>query len=151
MARLSVAEGPCSALLTTVHGCHYAFQKFTFFCHPIHILYTINQMYTTTILTQKVTNLQLPTGCTHTLYKLREGSRQTKLQYPNNTTSTHDGQPCHTALQTIYIHPNSVSSTSATYLIETTVRYPLLLNDTVFTFYYILSWIYILCKLMGSH
>jgi len=31
MAMLSVAQGHCSALLPTVHGCHYAFQKFPFF------------------------------------------------------------------------------------------------------------------------
>ena len=31
MARLSVAQGPCSAVLPTVHGCHNAFQKFPFF------------------------------------------------------------------------------------------------------------------------
>ena len=31
-ARLSVARGTCSAVLPTVHGCHYAFQKFPFFC-----------------------------------------------------------------------------------------------------------------------
>jgi hypothetical protein len=36
MARLSVAQGPCSAVLPTVHGCHYAFQKFPFFCHPVY-------------------------------------------------------------------------------------------------------------------
>jgi len=36
MARLSVAQGPFSAVLPTVHGCHYAFQKFPFFlCHPV--------------------------------------------------------------------------------------------------------------------
>jgi len=29
--RLSVVQGPCSAVLPTVHGCHYAFQKFPFF------------------------------------------------------------------------------------------------------------------------
>jgi Zn ribbon nucleic-acid-binding protein len=28
MARLSVAQGPFLAVLPTVHGCHYAFQKF---------------------------------------------------------------------------------------------------------------------------
>jgi len=32
MARLFVTQGPCSAVLPTVHGCHYAFQKFPFFC-----------------------------------------------------------------------------------------------------------------------
>ena len=32
MARLSVAEGPCSAVLPTVYGCHYAFQNFPLFC-----------------------------------------------------------------------------------------------------------------------
>ena len=31
MARMSVAEGPCSAVLPTVHGCHYAFKNFPFF------------------------------------------------------------------------------------------------------------------------
>ena len=36
MARLSVALGPCSAVLPTVHGCHYAFQKFPFFCVTLY-------------------------------------------------------------------------------------------------------------------
>jgi len=36
MARLSVAQGPCSAVLPTVHGCHYAFQKFPFFCVTLY-------------------------------------------------------------------------------------------------------------------
>ena len=36
MERLSVAQDPCSAVLATVHGCHYEFQKFPFFlCHPV--------------------------------------------------------------------------------------------------------------------
>ena len=34
MARLSVAQGPCSAVLPTVHSCHYVFQKFPFFVSP---------------------------------------------------------------------------------------------------------------------
>ena len=41
MARLSVAQGPCSAVLQTVHGYHYAFQKFPFFVSP----YICNSMY----------------------------------------------------------------------------------------------------------
>jgi len=36
MARLSVAQGPCSAVLPTVHGCHYAFKKFLFFCVTLY-------------------------------------------------------------------------------------------------------------------
>ena len=39
MARLSVAQGSCSAVLPTVHGCHYAFQKFPFFCVTLYIQY----------------------------------------------------------------------------------------------------------------
>jgi hypothetical protein len=31
---MSVAQGLCSAVLPTVHGCHYAFQKFQFFVSP---------------------------------------------------------------------------------------------------------------------
>jgi len=31
MSENYVAQGPCSAVLLTVHGCHYAFQKFLFF------------------------------------------------------------------------------------------------------------------------
>jgi len=34
---LSVAQGPCSAVLPTVHGCHYAFQKFPFFCVTLYM------------------------------------------------------------------------------------------------------------------
>ena len=37
MARLSVAQGSCSAVLPTVHGCHYVFQKFPFFCVTLYI------------------------------------------------------------------------------------------------------------------
>jgi hypothetical protein len=37
MARLSVAQVPCSAVLPTVHGCHYAFQKFPFFCVTLYM------------------------------------------------------------------------------------------------------------------
>ena len=37
MASLSVAQGPCSAVLPTVHGCHYAFQKFPFFCVTMYV------------------------------------------------------------------------------------------------------------------
>ena len=37
MARLSVAQGPCSVVLLTVHGCHYAFQMFPFFCVTLYI------------------------------------------------------------------------------------------------------------------
>jgi len=46
-ARLSVAQGPCSAVLPTVHGCHYAFQKFPvfFLCHPVQD--ALHQTYTT--------------------------------------------------------------------------------------------------------
>ena len=36
MLRLYVAQGPCSAVLPTVHGCHYAFQKFPFFCVTLY-------------------------------------------------------------------------------------------------------------------
>jgi hypothetical protein len=36
-ARLSLAQGPCSTVLPTVHGCHYAFQKFPFFCVTLYI------------------------------------------------------------------------------------------------------------------
>jgi len=36
MARLSVAQGPCSAVLQTVHGCHYAFQKLPFLCVTLY-------------------------------------------------------------------------------------------------------------------
>jgi len=36
MVRLSVAQGPCSAVLSTVHGCHYAFQKYPFFCVTLY-------------------------------------------------------------------------------------------------------------------
>jgi len=36
MASLSVAQGPCSAVLPTVHDCHYAFQKFPFFCVTLY-------------------------------------------------------------------------------------------------------------------
>ena len=36
MARLSVAQGPCSAVPPNVHGCHYAFQKFPFFCVTLY-------------------------------------------------------------------------------------------------------------------
>jgi hypothetical protein len=28
-------QGPCSAVLPTVHGCHYAFHKFPFLCHLV--------------------------------------------------------------------------------------------------------------------
>jgi len=38
MARLSVAQGPCSAVLPTVHGCHYAFQKFPVFCVTLYFV-----------------------------------------------------------------------------------------------------------------
>jgi len=40
MARLAVAQSPCSAVLPTVHGCHYAFRMFPFFLcvHPVHKL-----------------------------------------------------------------------------------------------------------------
>ena len=31
MSENYVAQGPCFAVLPTVHGCHYAFQKFPFF------------------------------------------------------------------------------------------------------------------------
>ena len=31
IARLPVAQGPCSAVLPTVHGCQYSFQTFPFF------------------------------------------------------------------------------------------------------------------------
>ena len=41
MARLSVAQGPCSAVLPTVNGCHYAFQKFPFFCVTLYITNTL--------------------------------------------------------------------------------------------------------------
>jgi hypothetical protein len=37
MARLSVAQGPCSAVLPTVHGCQYAFQKSPFFCVTLYL------------------------------------------------------------------------------------------------------------------
>jgi len=37
MAKLSVAQGPCSAVLPTVHDCHYAFQNFRFFCVTLYI------------------------------------------------------------------------------------------------------------------
>jgi len=37
MASLSVAQGPCSAVLPTVHDCHYAFQKFPFFCVTLYL------------------------------------------------------------------------------------------------------------------
>ena len=37
MATLSVAQGPCSAVLPTLHGCHYAFQKFPFFCVTLYV------------------------------------------------------------------------------------------------------------------
>ena len=36
MARLSVAQGPCPAVLPTVHGRHYAFQTFPFFCVTLY-------------------------------------------------------------------------------------------------------------------
>jgi len=36
MARLFVAQGPCSAVLPTVRGCHYTFQKFLFFCVALY-------------------------------------------------------------------------------------------------------------------
>jgi len=39
IAGLSVAQGPCSAVLPTVHGCHYAFQKIPF-C--VYLSYTIH-------------------------------------------------------------------------------------------------------------
>ena len=38
---MSVAQGPCSAILPTVHGCHYAFQKFPFFVSPCIIYFII--------------------------------------------------------------------------------------------------------------
>src|SRR5215510_3630661 len=42
MAMLSVALGPYSAVLPTVHGYHYAFQKFPFFLgHPVYIYTTL--------------------------------------------------------------------------------------------------------------
>ena len=37
MARLSVAQRSCSAVLPTVHGCHYPFQKFPFFCVTLYV------------------------------------------------------------------------------------------------------------------
>ena len=36
MARLSVAQWPCSTVLPTVHGCHYTFKKFPFFCVTLY-------------------------------------------------------------------------------------------------------------------
>ena len=32
-----LAQGPCSAVVPTVHGCHYAFQKFPFFCVTLYM------------------------------------------------------------------------------------------------------------------
>jgi len=46
MTRLSVAQGPCSSVLPTVHGCHYAFQNFPFFCVILYI--DINQKQSNT-------------------------------------------------------------------------------------------------------
>jgi len=36
MASLSVSQSRCSAVLPTLHGCHYAFQMFPFFCFILY-------------------------------------------------------------------------------------------------------------------
>jgi len=54
---LSVAQGPCSTVLPTVHGCHYAFQKFPFFgvilCVYIYVyIYTYTHLFNSEIVLQ---------------------------------------------------------------------------------------------------
>jgi len=44
MARLSVAQGPSSVVLPTVHSYHYAFQKFPFFCVTLYDVFWEQQI-----------------------------------------------------------------------------------------------------------